>query len=179
MASGPAGKFWYHLAQTKRVNLFATCFQNPGAAFKEPTRKPQKGSRAVNGNKNKGDGALYKGRGLVQLTHRLSYEKASRALGIDLLGHPEQLADKDAVELNCRALVWFLNGDAGPFGSQTYAKVKAAIATNNRLLMRQAVNGASDAPAGLADFQDSFDRGTRFLQQATSFKYQRMGLKPR
>ena len=43
------------------------------------------------GNTNKGDGRKYKGRGLIMLTGRSNYERASKALMIDLLNNPEQL----------------------------------------------------------------------------------------
>jgi len=43
------------------------------------------------GNVVKGDGRRYKGRGLIMLTGRANYERASKALMIDFLSNPEQL----------------------------------------------------------------------------------------
>lgn len=45
------------------------------------------------GNTQPGDGVRYKGRGLIQLTGRANYTAAGRALGLDLIAHPE-LAEK-------------------------------------------------------------------------------------
>jgi hypothetical protein len=41
------------------------------------------------GNTAPGDGVKYHGRGLVQLTWKVNYAKAAKALGVDLVGHPE------------------------------------------------------------------------------------------
>ena len=44
------------------------------------------------GNTHKGDGKRYKGRGLIQLTGRYNYGKASEALGHDFVANPEDAA---------------------------------------------------------------------------------------
>lgn len=45
------------------------------------------------GNKEKGDGAKYKGRGLIQITGRYNYEQVSKAIGVDFISRPELLAE--------------------------------------------------------------------------------------
>jgi len=45
------------------------------------------------GNIKKGDGPLYKGRGLIQLTGRANYKALGTVLGIDLEKHPLMAAD--------------------------------------------------------------------------------------
>jgi len=56
------------------------------------------------GNTEKGDGAKYKGRGLIQLTGKDNYAAASKDLGIDLVNHPE-LAESP--EVTAKTAVWF------------------------------------------------------------------------
>lgn len=56
------------------------------------------------GNTKPGDGVRYFGRGFIQLTGRSNYEQASRALGIDLVNHPEQAANP---AIAAKTAVWY------------------------------------------------------------------------
>src|SRR5262245_26962014 len=47
------------------------------------------------GNTQEGDGWKYHGRGYVQLTGRDNYAAAGKALGLDLINHPELAADRE------------------------------------------------------------------------------------
>ena len=47
------------------------------------------------GNTVEGDGATFAGRGYVQLTGRANYAKASRKLGVDLIGNPDLAMNPD------------------------------------------------------------------------------------
>lgn len=62
------------------------------------------GDRQQLGNVQPGDGARYIGRGYVQLTGRSNYTAAGKALGLDLVNHPE-LAEQP--EIAARIAVWF------------------------------------------------------------------------
>lgn len=45
------------------------------------------------GNTRPGDGAKYKGRGIIQLTGRYNYSVYGQLIGVDLLFHPERAED--------------------------------------------------------------------------------------
>ncbi|MGV6876802.1 glycoside hydrolase family 19 protein [Pseudochelatococcus sp. B33] len=47
------------------------------------------------GNTRPGDGALYCGRGYVQLTWKVNYEKASHVTGVDLVAEPDRAMEPD------------------------------------------------------------------------------------
>ena len=56
------------------------------------------------GNTQRGDGKRFKGRGPIQLTGRSNYERAGRALDLDLIAAPERAADAD---VGFRVAGWF------------------------------------------------------------------------
>lgn len=60
--------------------------------------------RADLGNTQPGDGVRFKGRGLLQITGRASYQACGAALGLDLLAQPELLETPVGA---CRSAVWF------------------------------------------------------------------------
>lgn len=83
----------------------------PSLAFAEQyERNPEKlanyvyANRIGNGPESSGDGYRFRGRGLIQLTGRSNYASASKALGIDLLGHPEQLTEPPVAAMSA---AWF------------------------------------------------------------------------
>lgn len=56
------------------------------------------------GNTQSGDGAKFKGRGIIQLTGRDNYNRAGRAVGVDLLKEPDKAADP---ELAVKIAWWY------------------------------------------------------------------------
>ncbi len=70
------------------------------------TKKPKNFNpkAATLGNDQPGDGEKYKGRGYIQLTGKYNYEKAGKALGLDLVKNP-QLVEKP--EVAAKVAVWF------------------------------------------------------------------------
>lgn len=54
------------------------------------------------GNVMAGDGVKFKGRGLIQITGRSNYERASKALGIDFVSNPQLLEQpRYATQVSC------------------------------------------------------------------------------
>jgi putative chitinase len=76
----------------------------------EYARKPEKiANRAYcdrmgNGNEASGEGWKYRGRGLIQLTGKDNYRACGKALGLDLLAEPDQVAKNPVAVLSAG---WF------------------------------------------------------------------------
>ncbi len=88
--------------------------------------------RASLGNDRPGDGARFKGRGFVQLIGRAQYQRASAALGIDLLKQPDNANSPEvAALLLAQAL------------ADQQAAIRSALAAGDFAAARQGVNGAS------------------------------------
>lgn len=68
----------------------------------DPRFAPRKAK--ILGNTKPGDGAKYKGRGYIQITGKYNYEQAGKALGLDLVNHPE-LVEKP--EIAAKVAVWY------------------------------------------------------------------------
>jgi putative chitinase len=60
------------------------------------------------GNTKPGDGARYPGRGPIQITGKYNYRKCGKALGLDLVRHPE-LAENPSVAFRASAWFWRSN----------------------------------------------------------------------
>lgn len=69
---------------------------------KNPEGLANKVYAGILGNTNKGDGWKFRGRGFAQLTGRVHYETFGKLLGVDLVGNPDLLLDR---ETGARVLV--------------------------------------------------------------------------
>jgi putative chitinase len=66
-------------------------------------------SRMGNGPAESGEGWLYRGRGLKQLTGKFNYEKCGRELGVDFVGNPDLLLEPMYA---ARSAGWFWRSNA-------------------------------------------------------------------
>lgn len=83
------------------------------------------------GNNTVGDGWLYRGRGLTQLTFRNNYAEAAKLTGLDLVGNPDQVADP-ATGLRVACTYW------------TARAINAAADRDDIVAVRQLVNGGTN-----------------------------------
>lgn len=105
-----------------------------------------------------GDGILYAGRGLVQLTGRANYENAGKFLGLDLLGHPDLALEPDNA---ARILVWGM--ETGAFTGKKLADyIKDRGESVSFASARRIINGTDKASliaSYAVTFQSALDAG--------------------
>jgi peptidoglycan L-alanyl-D-glutamate endopeptidase CwlK len=104
-------------------------------------------NRADLGNQGPPDGALFKGRGFVQLTGRANYTRFSTVIGLgdQLVQNPDLANDPD---IAAKLLAAFLGAKA--------TQIRQALQNNDLAAARKLVNGGIH---GLVDFEDAFNRG--------------------
>lgn len=95
--------------------LWGRCMQETGAAWYDREQKTdaqceelygyQTSTGKNLGNTEPGDGARFKGRGVIQLTGRANYTKAGDRFGEDWVGNPEQVIDPLA---QGRIITWYI-----------------------------------------------------------------------
>ncbi len=99
------------------------------------------------GNQGPPDGALFKGRGFVQLTGRANYQQIGAAIGMgdQLVQNPDLASDPD---IAAKLLAAILKGKED--------RIRHALQADDLATARKLVNGGSH---GLADFRDALQRG--------------------
>ncbi len=97
------------------------------------------------GNNGKGHGALYRGRGFVQLTGLANYRKFGPIVKEDLVNHPDRANDPDVA---AKLLAYFLK-------DKEYL-VRQDLARSDLRAARRRVNGGSH---GLAQFEQAYKTG--------------------
>ena len=94
-----------------------------------------------------GDGQLYRGRGLIQVTGLDNYKKCGDALGLDLVNHPE-LLEQPAYAALSAAWFWARNG------------LNALADKGDFLLITKRINGGTN---GLAERKEFYKRALEVL----------------
>jgi len=137
------------------ASLAATLGRQPGEPAVPIERQRRIASivyagRYGNGDAASGDGWRYSGHGLKQITFFDNHKACGRALGVDLIEHPELLAKDDALAARSAAWFWFANGcnqlaDAGDFLGLTRRINGGETGLDKRMarwqLARQFING--------------------------------------
>lgn len=150
-ASGMKGiELAQFLAQTKHESWDHSRLQekpvgDPNKYFAkkyDPTLAPK--TAKILGNKLRGDGAKYHGRGFIQLTGRDNYRMASEALGLDLINRPE-LASKP--ENAAKIAVWYWNTRVKPKVNNFEDTVAVTKTINNAMF------GLEDRLANFIDYK--------------------------
>lgn len=106
-------------------------------------------------NTSIGDGPLYRGRGLIQLTWKKNYRLFSEYSGVNVVDNPDLVANN--MEETIKASAWFWRYSGGIFKKyDANGDINVLIDNeeNNVALVTLAVNGGSN---GLAERQSYFD----------------------
>lgn len=130
----------------------------PSVSHAEPyVRRPQDlANKVYNGRmgnrEGTNDGWNYRGRGQVHITGRSNYEKASLAIGVDLLTHPDTALSK-AVASKCLVIGM----------SEGWYTGKSLSDYNSYYDMRRVVNGV-DSASIIAEYAVKFESALNLIQ---------------
>jgi len=116
-------------------------------AYLEKYDKGRLAERLGNTPEDDGDGQLYRGRGLIQITGRANYAECGEALGLDLLQQPELLERPEHAAMSA---AWFWHRA----GLNTFAD------RGDLLTITKRINGGTN---GLADRQALYERALKVL----------------
>ncbi|GFM48948.1 glycoside hydrolase family 19 protein [Pseudomonas cichorii] len=94
-----------------------------------------------------GDGQLYRGRGLIQITGRANYAACGEALGLDLINHPELLEQPEHAAMSA---AWFWDR----------ARLNGLADKEDFLLITKRINGGTN---GLEERQAFYKRALKVL----------------
>jgi len=116
------------LAQSAHETLNFTRMREAGTPeyFTKKYEQHLKTARIL-GNKVKGDGERYKGRGFIQLTGRDNYTRAGKALGLPLEANPDLAAQPENA---ARIAVWYWQNRVAP-KVQDFTNTRAVTKTIN------------------------------------------------
>ena len=79
------------------------------------------------GNNNKGDGAKYIGRGLIQITFKDNYKKISEKIGNDIVNHPELVSNNHDIAIKSACAFFEMKGLNGYADKDNMKKISRII----------------------------------------------------
>ncbi|WP_233863467.1 glycoside hydrolase family 19 protein [Paraburkholderia adhaesiva] len=114
------------------ASMRATLGRHPDEKTVPPARQQQianlaYGGRYGNGDASSGDGWRYRGRGLKQITFFDNYRACGRALGVDLVAHPDLLASDDTLAARSAGWFWRANGCNEAADARDFARTTRII----------------------------------------------------
>jgi putative chitinase len=127
------------------MGIFSRYFNSQTAQMYE--RQPERianrvyANRMGNGPEESGDGYRYRGRGFIQLTGKVNYAAAGRALGLDLVNNPDLAAEATNAS---KIAIWYFKKNMGRITNWA-----------DTAQITQIVNGGLN---GLADRQREFQK---------------------
>ncbi len=140
----------YEINTVYRKSAFLATIIHESGSF-EYTREIASGvayeGRKDLGNIHKGDGIKFRGRGLIQLTGRTNYERASKVFGVDFITQPE-LIEQPEWATAVSAWWWYQRG------------LNSIADTTDFRHVTRMVNGGYN---GMADRQRWYDRALKEL----------------
>jgi putative chitinase len=121
-----------------------------GPTIAQRAYEPPSAKAAELGNTHAGDGRLFCGRGLIQITGRANYAIAAVALDLDLLNHPELLEQPEHAAMSAAWFWW--NKKLTPLAlAGDFIEVTRRInGGTNGLTDRQALYGAAKKVLGIS-----------------------------
>jgi putative chitinase len=140
------------LAQAAHETLNFTRMREAGTPeyFTKKYEQHRKTAKIL-GNKVRGDGERYKGRGFIQLTGRDNYTRAGKALGIPLDSNPELAAQP---EVAAKVAVWYWQNRVAPKVSD-FTNTKAVTKKINPAMKHQDRRQKQFAKYQLAQYESA------------------------
>nr|DAF06431.1 MAG TPA: Chitinase A [Caudoviricetes sp.] len=103
------------------------------------------------GNTSPGDGARFKGRGLIHLTGRANYADIGARMGVDLIKYPELLEDDPKLAV-ASAIAWWERQ------KEIFPKFRAAIENDDIKTVNKGVNGGSNGMQERISYYNEFKK---------------------
>lgn len=117
------------------------------------------GGRKDLGNTETGDGYRFRGRGAIGLTGRANYERAGKALGLDLVNNPDLAADPAVA---AKVATWYWKDKKGLSEAAKNGDVERV-----RKLVNGGYNGLGDVKNLSAGYRDKASSGKYALETVT------------